>query len=321
MKFAAKTNRKFKSMQKIGFFSAACLLASLALLGFKADFSLAQNPTEKIGLAVDRSVFAFDLEPGAEKIFTLKVKNIAEVEERLSTETQDFIIGEQNEIIFLSDKNEINGLGDWLKVDVANWFLAPGEEREIKVSLIVPPQAVPGSHFSVLALRALPKIDAANFQQSIISGRIAVEILVNVQGQVSGQGRLVSFQAPILATKEINFKAEFQNEGTAHYIPYGEVQIKDLLFRRENKIAMPRHFVFPGKKYTFENNWPADTSLGIYLAKASFVDGEKITHSAYRIIFGRYFFLTLVFILGIIFGLFKLSRRLRKTNALSNNQN
>jgi hypothetical protein len=307
-------------MKKVLFLGISCLWASLAFFNFQPGLAVAGDSAEKIGLAIDQSIFTFDLNPGEEKEFSLKVKNISEREERLSTEIQDIAIGEQNEIIFLAGKNEINSLSDWLKVDALNWFLAPGEEKEVKISLKVPVEATPGSHFSVLALRALPQIGADNFQRPIVSGRLAVEILVNVKGEVSGQGQLMSFQAPILAVKEINFKVEFQNEGTVHYIPYGEVGVKDLIFRKEDKIEMPRHFVFPGKKYIFENNWKAGSVLGVYLAKASFVDGERITHSAYRIILGRYFFLTPLIFLLIIIILFKSLRRFRKKDVSIDNE-
>jgi len=275
-------------------------------------FGLACQADEFVGVAVDQSVFSFNLNPKENKEFSLRVKNISKLEQKVFLETQDISIEENNKVSFLPAANEINGMKDWIKSEEKYWVFGPGEEKEVKLNVDVPEKAIPGSHFAVLLVRAVSNATAENILRPIVEGKIGVEILVNVGGDISGKGKIVDFQAPVLAEKKIILKTEFQNEGTIHYIPHGEIEIKNIFFGKEKKINIASHFVFPGRKYLFEENFDVESLLGIYTAKASFVDGEGSIHSSSRVIFGKYSLIVILFIMVSIFVIFEVFCKITK---------
>lgn len=287
------------------FFCLTSLLLYGMLCAEKKSFAQGKNDEEIVGISVDQSALAFDLAPGEERKMKINVGNTSSEEQRMSAETQDFSIGENNEVSFIDGDNEIYGMRSWVKVPTDPWLLDPGSSKEIECVISVPKDAIVGSHYAAVMLRAFPKINVDNFQKTIVSGRIGVYVLVNVLGDKSGTGKLTKFEAPLIADKKVAFNAEFANDGTVHYIPHGEINIRNFLTRKTETINLEKHFVFPGKKYSFATNWDVRSLFGIYVAEASFTDGDGMVHQSQRMIFGKYSFITLLGLVSVVFVIMK----------------
>jgi hypothetical protein len=253
---------------------------------------------EKVGISIDQSVFAFDLNPGEKQSFKVKLKNTSDQKQQMSVSQEDFSVSDNNITNLLDGKNEIYGMKDWVSAQEKDWFLEAGENKEIEFQLEAPRDASVGSHYTALLIRSFPAITGINFERTLISGQAGIYALANIKGQVSGKGKITKFDAPVFAGKNIALKTEFENGGSIHYVPYGEINIRNILTGRNSRIDMEKHFVFPGKKYSFDSEASVPSVFGIYVASASFVDGDKVQHNQNRIIFGKLAVLT---ILGIIF--------------------
>lgn len=259
---------------------------------------------EQVGLSVDQTVFSFTLSPGEEKSFTLNSKNISKEKERVSVQSQDFSFGENNRIEALIPKNELNGMSEWVTVSEDKMILIPEENKELKLLVKVPKDASIGSHFALVSIQALPEINGQNFQSTLTGGQVGVYVLVNVAGKVSGSGTINTFEIPIITDKQAILKTEFENTGNIHYIPHGEVSIKNILTGQTQNVEIEKHFVFPGKKYQFELTWDKASLFGAYYAKDFFVDGNNITHTSSRFFFGKFFFVILLLVAGLLIALF-----------------
>jgi hypothetical protein len=246
---------------------------------------------DTVGLAVDQSVFSFGIDPGAEKEFSFTVENISNENQQISLKAQDFEVGNNNEIYALTKNNELRGMKGWIKTEDDNIILQAKEKRKIKLIVYVPKDASVGSHFSIMGVNAFPVIDGQNFQQTIVGGQIGIYILVNVKGDVSGNGNIKSFQAPIVTSEQAILRTDFENTGNVHYIPHGEIHLQNLFTRKTQNIETEKHFVFPGKKYSFELQWKPSSNFAIYKAQAFFVDGNGTMHQSQRFMFGKLFFL------------------------------
>lgn len=264
---------------------------------------------ETVGFSVDRTIFSFDLDPGEEIQFKINIQAKSDELQQMAVDFQDFSAGDQNKISLLDEKNEIHGMKDWIEiVGGNNWFLEKGQKKELSFKIIIPENAVVGSHYAVAALKVLPRIDAKNFQSPVVSGRIAVYVLVNVKGEVSGSGKLTDFVAPMIVKKDVNLKAEFENTGNVHYIPHGEIVISSIVTGAETKLQTGRHFVFPGTKYSFDLEWQPSSIFGIYSAKAYFVDANRSIHEKSRILIGKYFFTIPSVLILAVLGYWKLRK-------------
>lgn len=267
---------------------------------------------ETVGVAAKQTVFSFDLNPGSEKDFSVDIQNISQSGENVSVESEDFSFGNNNEISSIVEVNELNGMRSWVSVERKNLILASKESTTIPIKIKIPSDATVGSHYSLVAINFLPMIDGQNFQSTMIGGRIGIYILVNVKGEVSGKGVLKNFSTPIITSDNANIKADFQNEGNIHYIPHGEIQIQNLFTRKTQTLETEKHFVFPGKKYSFELQWKPTSIFSAYKAQAFFVDGNGVMHQSQRFMFGKLFFIipSLLIVSGIFWILRK--RRLQK---------
>jgi hypothetical protein len=259
---------------------------------------------EKIGLSVDQSIFSFNLYPGQQQEFVLRVKNITDRKQQFDVEVRDFSVDNNNKTNFLPERNELFGMKDWIKPEGENvWMIEAGEERLVKFILSVPENANVGSHYSAVIFSVLPEIDFENFQKPIVRGEVGTYIFLNVGGQISGDGLIENFTSPLVIDKEADFSVTFENRGNVHYVPYGEIKIKNIISQKDFNNKLEKHFVFPGKKYTFKYNWKPPSTFGIYTAEAFFVDQTGRNLSEKKMLFGKAFLMligALVFMIVII---------------------
>lgn len=256
---------------------------------------------DTVGISVDQSVFSFSLDPGAQKEFQITLTNISDYEENISLEPQDFSMGNNNAIENAVEVNELNGMKQWISSSQKNLALKSKEKVQIPVVVTVPFDATVGSHYAILSVNVLPQIDAQNFQKTLVGGRIGIYVLVNVKGMVSGKGEIKSFSAPIITNETANITAEFENTGNIHYMPHGEIHIKNLLTRKTQDLETEKHFVFPGKRYAFELSWQPSSIFAAYKAEAFFIDGDGSLHISQRFMFGKLFFIIPVLSLCLLF--------------------
>jgi hypothetical protein len=301
-----KLEKRMKTM-KNNFKTYLCII--LTGLFFLAGY----NPVlaEQAGISIDQSIFAFDASPGESQNFTLNVKNIASSDQEVTFEASDYSIGNNNEISFTADANEVSGLKSWLDSSIPLLTLKSGEEREISFALKIPANATPGSHYGAVLAKARAQAQD-NSSGPQISGRVAAHVLVNVKGELNGGGKIDYFYAPIFSGKIAEMSATFENTGNVHYIPHGEITVKNLITKKAQNSALDKHFVFPGKSYTFSVEEKIPSVLGIYSAEASFVDGEGKLYSARRYVMGKYFPVVVVIILIVLAFLFRFIIKTRK---------
>jgi hypothetical protein len=288
-----------------------CLFLLLALGFYIPKICLA----DQAGISIDQSVFAFDASPGESQNFTLNVKNITLSDQEITFEASDYFIGNNNEISFIADANEASGLKNWLSSDVPLLTLKPGEEREISLALKIPANATPGSHYGAVLAKARAQ-NQENLSGQQISGRVAAHVLVNVKGDFNGGGKIDYFYTPIFSGKITEISATFENTGNIHYIPHGEITIKNLITKKAQNSTLDKHFVFPGKSYNFSIKENIPSVFGIYSAEASFVDGEGKLYSVRRYVLGKYFPVVVGIVLIALTILARFIIRSRKNNSV-----
>lgn len=288
-------------IKKIIFFSILTLFFI-----FPGNFSLAKIKERDIGFSVDKTVFDFQLPPNENKNFSLKIKNTKDFKQRISVEFKDVVINDQNQVELMVDENEIFGMKDWLEIEGSeNLFLEPQEEKNLNFKLKIPGDAIVGSHYSLISIKALPEIDFNNFQNTIIAGEIGIYVFCNVKGDISGKGLIEKTEIPRMVDKKEELKITFRNIGNVHYIPHGGIRAKNVLTGESEDYKLDKHFVFPGKSYDFNYHWDVPSIFGIYTVQAYFVDQEGQNLSKTKLIFGKYSLLIILILSIILFFIFK----------------
>jgi hypothetical protein len=268
-------------------FSASLLIVcgALCVIGKIFAQESAGETMESLGISVDQAIFSFDLSPGEKKTFKINVKNTSNRQQEMSVGVQDFFIAEDNEVIFDNGTNGPASMQSWISGLSEAWSLMSAESKELQFSINVPIDAVGGSRYAAIMINAAPE---SAREGTSVNGRMGIYVLVNVAGEKSGSGKLVNFKVPLYPENYVDFVAEFENDGTVHYIPHGEINIKNFFTKNTEVLQLEKHFVFPGKKYNFVSRWNVRSKFGIYSVQISIVDGDGRVHQAEGLILGRY---------------------------------
>ena len=285
----------------VGLFLVTVLILAGNKLKAKED-----NENDKLGISINQAVFAFDVNPEEKHIFTLQVKNISEKDQRIKVLVNDYSVQNQNKIIFQKKEAEIYGISKWTKTEQSEFILKPGEEKKVSFTFIPTADIAIGSHHGAVLFQTML---VENKEGVKMSGRLGAHVLINVKGAIHGEGELLSFDTPFFVNKKVSYTAEYKNKGNIHYIPHGEVILRNILTEHKEKYNFNKHFVFPNTSYLFKIEKELPSSFGFYQATAYFVDGESHIHKKSCYLMG-YLFLPLVVIIGgLIFGVIKWTRK------------
>ncbi len=255
-----------------------------------------------LGVEVDQTAIVFDVNAGESQQFVINVKNISGKEQEIILDAKDYVLGENNDLVLIDDKDEQTGLSNWLSVDEEYIKLTDGEKREIVFTVNTPNDAVIGSHRGAAIFRI--EDDSDNTVQ--VNGQVGVHVLVNVKGDTHASGRVNKFDIPLLSFGTVEYAAEFENTGNIHYVPYGEIVVRNIFTKKENLYEYEKHFVFPGKIFEFIIVEDVPSLFGLYKATTVFVDGEGATRMKIDFTMGYFFPLVAIIVIVCILVLLKI---------------
>jgi len=251
------------------------------------------------GISINETKLAFDVDVLEDQEFIINIKNTAKQTQDIRITAADYVLSDNNQISFINNNEEKNtGIKAWIEPQHDTITLNAGETRDVKFFVNVPEDAAVGSHYGAVIFNTTVGED----NQVQIDGSVATHILINVKGDTNALGNIKEFNTPVVAMGDINYVSKFENLGNIHYVPYGEVFIKNIFTNHSELYVYDKHFVFPNVIMTFELARPIPSIFGIYKATVTFVDGEGMRRTDTNYIIGILF--PLVFIGSVLFILF-----------------
>lgn len=267
-------------------------------------FFLLSNFTnaEQRGIGINKTIFSLETKAGEEQNFSLSVKNLFLEEQEIEIEAGSFeIAGKNNQIVFLP-KNSEKSVDDWFILEESNFKLQANEEKNISVKMKIPSEAKGGSYQGVLFFKISPK----NLKDNSVneSGAIGVQFLINVlSDKKNGTGEISYLKSPFFVGNNLKIDFGFKNTGNFYYVPQGEISVKNVFTRKEEKRVVENHFVFPEKQFNFLAEEKSFFWLGWYKIGLTFMDGDGKIHHEDDYFVGYLFFPMIFFILMIAFFL------------------
>ena len=249
-----------------------------------------------IGIAVDQNAIVFDVDTGESQEFIVEVKNISNEKQEIEVSVMDYVLGDNNVMTLLNENDDNNGIKEWINIRDKNIVLESGGAQEVVFDVKTPESASIGSHKGAVIFRVMPRGD----DTVKVQGQIGVHVLINVRGDTHASGHINKFDIHLLALGPVEYAAEFENTGNIHYVPYGEVVVRNVFTKNEQLYKYDKHFVFPGKKFTFSHVEQIPSLFGLYKARVAFVDGEGVTRMKVDYTMGYLFPLVFVVILGVV---------------------
>ncbi len=249
-------------------------------------------------LSVSPLIMEYSVKPGEEIAGTVRLHNETEVAETLYPTVQDFIAAddETGTPHFLSEGVQSErSIASWVEFESSTVTLAPDETRYVAFTIRVPEGTTPGSYFGGLLMStALPRIQ----DELATVVKIGTLVLISVEGAATESGAILEFTATPKTTSSlpITFDVRFQNAGTTHLAPFGEIHITNMLGNESATIPVNAEggYVLPNSTRQFTVHWqknevPADAielvdewrnfGLGLYQATLvmSYGTGDTIT--------------------------------------------
>ena len=214
------------------------------------------------------------LDPGQSASRDLKVTNRTGQPLNIFIEIEDFTGDPVSSTRLLGKEAGPYSLRDFIHPEKESFVLAHGEKATLPVTISIPETAEPGGLYGAAIFTAKPvltpkeeELEGAKGQVSITT-RLATLFFVRINGPVNEAGYLKSFTAgkKFYQTGPIDFSVIYENTGSVHNNPYGQIEIKNLMGKTIDSLDITPYFVMPGFSRDKVIAWNSSLAFGRYTA-------------------------------------------------------
>lgn len=217
-----------------------------------------------------------EIRPGESKTVEIFVSNRIS-DGRIFELTTEDISGSRDgheAVILLGAERGPHTIKDYISFPVTSFPLDLGERARIPVTVAIPHNAEPGGYYgSVLISTTDPEAVATEaVAQSPIIARIGTLFFVQVPGETIRAGALQALS--LIPPKwwheagPMRFNLLFENTGSVHLSPYGELRIKNLFGEEVGYVELEPWFALPQSLRSREVVWDREFLFGRYTATA-----------------------------------------------------
>lgn len=239
---------------------------------------------EKLSGVVDQGDFVvgpgraeIEVKPGQTVVYEISVANRISDNRTFKLEVED-ISGTDDAsqaVVFMGEERGPYGMKDYLSFSKDSFTLGLGERARIPVTITIPKDAEPGGYYGGVLVSTVKgesegKADVA--ASSPIIARIGTLFFITVPGEISKSGETKGITIPgdsmWYEKGPIDFNILFENTGSIHLNPYGEVRITNIFGEEVGYQELEPWFVLPKSLRSRDITWNRDLLFGRYEAKA-----------------------------------------------------
>jgi len=261
----------FRSLFLILFFSFF-----LSILSF--TYVHAQNQS---GVGLKPATIEETAEPGQSETYSIEVTNLSATQQTYYLFTRDIVgVADGGSPLFAEEGQEKTGfeMTEWITLGVQEIVLEPAQSAPVEVTIAVPENASPGSHFAGFFVSLTPP--RMRSSGAAVGYDVASIISLRVAGDAYANAQIRSFSTDnyIHGESNVSFRARVENKGTILVRPTGPLEIYNMFGKRvalatfnDNKAG-----VFPFSTREFQLQWQDEgPGFGRYQARLSLVYGEQ----------------------------------------------
>ena len=250
----------------------------IVIFAFPSSFVEAQS---RAGIGIRPAVIENGAEPGEVQEHVVGITNLSESVQTYYLYKRDIVsVDGGGAPIFADEGAEKTGfeLTEWLTLDREELTLNPGEEQEVKLTLAIPGNATPGSHFGgVFVSMEPPRLRSTG---AAVGYEVANIISIRVAGDAVESAQIRSFSTDnfFYGKPVVDFRARIENKGTVLVRPVGPLEINNMFGQRVAMLTFneSKAGVFPLSEREFVINWEHDgPAFGRYEAVLSLLYGEQ----------------------------------------------
>lgn len=261
--------------------SFVAIISSFILLGWFCFFPMMAEAQGQAGIGIQPAVYEEQLDPGVTDTFSLSITNRENQERELFVTPRNISgVSSGGRPIFTEDDQELTGyeLASWLEFSEPSVVIPAGGTRAIEVTLKVPEDAPPGSHFGGINVTA----EAPRLRESGagIAYGVTNIVTVRVSGETDERAiiRSLSTDKYFYGATDVTFTATIENQGNVLIRPVGPLEIFNMFGQKVATETVNESLagVFPRTNRSFEFSWfEENPGLGKYQAMLSLVYGGE----------------------------------------------
>lgn len=243
--------------------AAAYVIQDLPTTQVKNDFVLGPGKTELF------------LNPGDSATKELYITNRLGRDVEFTVDLEDFT-GSRNPdevVVLLGGKKGPYSLKDYLRPELNRFVLSHGQRMVLPVEIAIPETAAPGGLYGSVLVSAQPAPGSAG--QGAAGGaalitRLGTLFFIRISGEVTENGALKKFSVKggqgFFEEGPVPFEILFENNGSIHLSPAGEITISNLMGRVVDSISIDSWFAMPNSLRARYVNWERGFLAGRYTA-------------------------------------------------------
>lgn len=173
-------------------------------------------------------------------------------------------------IVLLGDQNGPYSLRDYISFPTESVTLDLNTRATIPVTISMPPDAEPGGYYGavlVSTFEASPEGSGGGARSPMIA-RVGTLFFITVPGETDIEGELIDVSTTNdqvwYQSGPVDFNILFENRGSIHLNPYGEVRVTNLLGDEIGFVKLDPWFVLPKSLRVREVTWDREFLLGRY---------------------------------------------------------
>jgi len=283
-------NKKLKSLIYLTVF---VLLYSISYI----LYSIPASAQEKLTLSITPPLFQLNIGPGEFWASSLKVVNTNPYDLTLYASVMNFEgRGERGggaftPIIEEDAETARRSLAAWIEVSDGPIFVPEEQSVDIPFVVRIPDNAAPGGHYAAILVGTRPALNREAGSSVSISSLVSSLFFVRIKGDVREEGYIREFRAEkrFYQNPEATFTLRFENTGTVHLQPQGDIVIYNMWGKERGRILVNQktHFgnVLPQSIRKFSFTWQGEKNpfeAGKYKAIATLGFGEEARQSVSR---------------------------------------
>ena len=258
-------------------FGATAILLAWMVYGSGYVSAESGGPRTK-GLTLSPLRTEVDIAPGTSQDKTLSLTNNNDTPITVYLSAEEFsVINEQYDYAFNIETELIK----WVTFTSNTVELAPGETKSVSFRVGVPINAEPGGRYISL----FASTDAEGVEEGSVSiQRIASLVYINVSGEVSRQGNLLSLRTPWFMHRTTTWTGQVQNVGSTHFRTDYTVTLQSLIGDTTIATKTGNALILPGTIRAINNSLPLPALPGIYKVTYKIGLGDTPAYKDTRIV-------------------------------------
>ncbi len=222
--------------------------------GFKSKLAILGLALGSLGViialhleALEVSQLEFDLEvpPGETATYSFVVGNDEDLVDDIRIYLADWDRDLEGNHRFYEPGTLPRSNTGWITVSPTHFTLRPGEQREVRFTITVPPD-VEGTYWGMIIVEGRPRPQEGEEGMVMAVPRFGIKVYETPPGTARRDGRITYMER--LGLNPLTILVEFENTGNAHLWVGGQVEIRDARGETIRTLPIGRFPVLPGAK-------------------------------------------------------------------------